>query len=75
MAQKWMAGMKRRMVARGTVGSLRAAAQRRGMLSGKEDMLTGGDLDRLGSIAKKTKNTALARKVNAARNMMSRRGS
>ena len=70
MAKKFIAAAKRRMVAKGTVGSLRAIASRHGMLSGKEDHLTPEDLSRLSAIAKKTKNTALAKKVGFARNMM-----
>lgn len=74
MAKKFIQKAKRRMVAKGTVGSLRAAAARKGMLKGKGDTLTPEDLDRLAAIAKRTKNTELARKVNFARNIRRKKG-
>ena len=71
--------MKAKMEKGGTVGSLRAIAQRRGLLKGKEDTLTTQDIARLKAAAlrmkgKDGKMTAegltLFRKTQAAANMM-----
>ena len=80
MAEKrWMGPMKARMERKGAVGSLRAIAQRRGLLKGEKDTLTEADLNSLAVAARKMKGkdgklTAegleLTQKVNAARKMM-----
>lgn len=72
MAKKFIGPAVARMKRKGTVGSLRAVAQRRGLLSGKEDTLTEADLDRLAAAARKMggeKGAALMRKVNFAKNV------
>jgi len=80
MAEKrWMGPARARMESKGTTGSLRAIAQKRGLLSGEKDTLTEQDLSRLAKAASKMKGKdgkltaeglALMRKVNFARNAL-----
>ena len=70
MAVKWMGKARAGMEKRGTVGSLRAIAKKRGLLSGKDDKLTADDLKTLMAAARRMKDTALMRKVMQAANMM-----
>lgn len=80
MAEKrWMGPAAAKMERKGTTGSLRAIAQKRGLLSGDKDALTEQDLGRLAKAASKMKGKdgkltaeglALMRKVNFARNAM-----
>ena len=60
---KWMGALRERMEAKGTVGSLRAAAKKRGLIKGDES-LSMADLSKL------EKSEGLKKKVVAARNMM-----
>ena len=62
---KWMGALRERMEAKGSVGSLRAVAKKRGLIKGDES-LSFSDLNALGKGA----GSSLAKKVNAARNMM-----
>jgi len=66
MVKKWIAPMKRKMKRAGTVGSLRAIAQRRGLLAGKGDSLTCSDIAKL----KKSSDPKIVKKATAAGNMM-----
>jgi len=81
MAKKWMKAARARMEKRGTTGWLRSQAQRRGLLSGKEDTLTESDLSSLEAAARRQKGAEgkltpaglrLLRAVTQARNMMKR---
>ncbi len=70
--KKWIGPARSRMERKGTVGSLRAIAQKKGLLSGPEDTLTEQDLDRLAAMAKRMggkEGLALTQKVNFARNV------
>lgn len=64
--KKWMQPARRRMERKGTVGSLRETAQRKGLLAGKGDTLTCGDIAKL----KKSKDPAIVKKATMAGNMM-----
>lgn len=75
--KKWIGPAAAKMERKGTTGSLRAIAQRRGLLSGEKDALTEQDLSRLATAASKMKGKdgkltaeglALMRKVNFAKN-------
>ena len=71
---KWMQGLKERMEKKGTTGSLRAIAKKRGLLKDEKDTLTTADANVLIASAKKEKNTKLLRKALAAKNMMKSSG-
>lgn len=72
MAQmKWIQEARERMERKGTVGSLRRIAKREGLIKGSEK-LSSSDLSKLARKAEKTGNTALARKVNFAKNVRGR---
>jgi len=75
--KRWMGPVATKMEKAGTTGSLRAIAQRRGLLKGEEDTLTEQDLNTLAAAARKMKGKdgklsaeglALMRKVNFAKN-------
>jgi len=77
--KRWMGPVAAKMEKAGTTGSLRAIAQRRGLLSGEKDTLTEADLSTLAAAARKMKGKdgklsaqglELIRKVNFARNAM-----
>jgi len=77
--KRWMGPVAAKMESKGTTGSLRAIAQRRGLLKGGEDTLTAQDLSRLAAAASKMKGKdgkltaeglALMRKVNFAKNAL-----
>lgn len=72
--RKWIQKAVRRMERKGTKGSLRAYAQRRGIIK-KGERLNASALTKLNRIAERTGNTALKKKVNFARNIMKRRHS
>jgi len=76
---RWMGPVAAKMEKKGTTGDLRAIAQRRGLLKGKDDTLTEADLTTLANAARKMKGkdgklTAegldLIRKVGFAKNAM-----
>lgn len=66
MVKKWIGPMRKRMEKKGTVGSLRAIAQRRGLLASKGDSLTCSDIAKL----KKSSDPKIVKKATAAGNMM-----
>lgn len=68
--KRWMGAARKRMERKGTTGSLRAIAQRRGLLSGKDDNLNESDIRTLYSSAQRSGDTKLIRKVVQAANMM-----
>ncbi len=69
-AGKWMQAARKRMKRKGTTGSLRAIAQKRGLVKGEKDKLTASDLRTLHSSATKSGNTALMKKVQFAASAM-----
>jgi len=68
--EKWMGPARERMERKGTAGSLREIARRRGMLAGKKENLTCGDIASLKASAKRSGDTKLMRKATMAGNMM-----
>jgi len=77
--KRWMGPVAAKMERTGTAGSLRAVAQKRGLIKGKGDTLTEQDLNRLAAAASKMKGKdgkltaeglALMRKVNFAKNAL-----
>lgn len=72
MATKWMQGARNKMEKAGTVGSLRAIAQRKGILSGPKDELTAADCDKLMAAAKKSGDMKLFKKALFAKNAITK---
>jgi hypothetical protein len=75
LAKKFLAKARAGMERRGTKGSLRRIAQKRGLISGKQDALTESDLAKLQAAAARmpegsAQRTALMRKIQFARNAM-----
>ena len=68
--KRWMASARSRMERKGTTGSLRAIAQRRGLISGKDDKLTPSDVRTLFTSAQRSHDIKLLRKALQAANMM-----
>lgn len=77
--KRWMGPEAARQEKAGTTGSLRAIAQKRGLLSGEKDTLTEADLNTLANAARKMKGKdgklspqglELIRKVGFAKNAM-----
>lgn len=64
-ATKWIAAAKERMERKGTVGSLRAIAKRRGLLESATDTLSKSDLSKLSKGA----SSSLRKKLQFARNV------